>query len=210
MHFNKGITQVLFLIIITLGVIFSIYLVQNRTNFFPGAQYTPPSGGLPAKSESFQAPLTSQEKSEVESKISSSSKNSKQAIIRSIPTTSAKDGKRAVEVMVFDYQEGKSKKYIYNLETNEIESQTDLNMRPQSSLEERETAIEIIKSDQDISTLISQGGKLNGGFIVNCPEGIPNTDRCIQYHISSPDNTLVQKVIFLNLTTRGIVKTLPN
>ena len=56
--------------------------------------------------------------------------------------------------------------------------------RPQSSPEEREDAIALIRKDTEVAPLLAAGTHIVGGFVVDAPQGQPPQGRYLEFHVA--------------------------
>jgi hypothetical protein len=98
------------------------------------------------------------------------------------------DGTPAVATaVVVNYGTGEAVRARITPETGRVTAIDPLKGHPQSSAEEREEAREIIRKDAEIAPLMAAGTRLEGGFVVDPPQGQPAQGRYLEFHVVSSD-----------------------
>lgn len=161
-------------------------------------------------------PLTAEERSRILEAITSHPKvaprirNQRITALRIVWEPGMKDTpeRRIASAVVFNYTVGKATRFRIDTTTGELLSEKLLTGRPQSSREEFEEARRIIQRDTEHSRMLGAGGVLEGGFIVDAPEGVQRPEevlhRYIQIHLLTPDRKHIQRLVSVDLTAKKI------
>ena len=112
--------------------------------------------------------------------------------------------RRLAQVVLFNYTLGKATRLLVDASNAEVITEESLRGRPQSSAEEIQEAIKIIRQERTLARLIDERGVLEGGFIVDAPRGSPPNHRFIQMQLLTPDRLSVQRLIVVDLTAGTI------
>lgn len=109
-----------------------------------------------------------------------------------------------VTVVLFDHTALEARRVVVDIGSGRVVANEPLPGRPQSSREEFEEAVEIIRRDADLAVLLDAGGILDGGFIVNDPAG--SRRRMIQLKLLSSDRHTLLRSITVDLTRQEIAR----
>jgi hypothetical protein len=125
--------------------------------------------------------------------------------------------------VLFDHTAGEARRVEVDSSTGEVISDAPIEGHPQSSREEFNEAVEVIRRDVEIGRLLADGAVVDGGFIVEAPDGpaqrSPDTDpsvadpdrgrpsahRLIQLKVLSPDRFTLLRTIVVDLTDSVVV-----
>ena len=105
-------------------------------------------------------------------------------------------------IVLFDHTAGEARRVEIDTVSGEVLDDQRLAGRPQSSREEFQDAVRIIRGDAELARLLDDGGVLDGGFIVDDPAGSPR--RIIQLKLLSRDRFTLLRAITVDLT-RGVI-----
>jgi hypothetical protein len=117
-------------------------------------------------------------------------------------TNPSGETKTIVTVVLFDHTALEARRVVIDAISNELLANDLLPGRPQSSREEVQEAVEIVRRDPDLARLLDQGGVLDGGFIVDDPVG--SRRRMIQLKLLTTDRQTLLRSITVDLTLRVI------
>jgi hypothetical protein len=117
-------------------------------------------------------------------------------------TDASGETKTIVTVVLFDHTALEARRVVIDSGSGELLSNQLLSGRPQSSREEFEEAVEIIRRDGDFARLLAKGAVLDGGFIVDDPAG--SRRRMIQLKLLTTDRRTLLRSITVDLTRRVI------
>ena len=117
-------------------------------------------------------------------------------------TNASGETKTIVTVVLFDHTALEARRVVIDPTSGELLSNQRLPGRPQSSREEFDEAVEIIRRDPDLARLLNRGGVLDGGFIVDDPAG--SRRRMIQLKLMTTDRLTLLRSITVDLTLRVI------
>ena len=119
-------------------------------------------------------------------------------------------------IVLFDHTASEARQIEIDASTGDVLADRTLPGRPQSSREEFNDAIEIIRGDDELARLLDQGAVADGGFIVDDDDptrgrhGTPDQDssfprhRLIQLKLLSPDRFTLLRSIVVDLTEHVI------
>jgi hypothetical protein len=116
----------------------------------------------------------------------------------------ARGSNHTVTVIRFDYTAGTASRVVADENSGEMLQEQKLPGRPQSSRQEFEAAVLLIRQDPNLSNLITGGAVPEGGFIVDGPEGHPIRDRYIQIRLLSPNRLTLLRIVLVDLTARVV------
>jgi hypothetical protein len=116
--------------------------------------------------------------------------------------TPSGETKTVVTVVLFDHTALEARRVVIDAVSGELLANERLSGRPQSSREEFEEAVSIVRRDPDLARHLDQGGVLDGGFIVDDPRG--SRRRMIQLKLLSADRLGLLRTITIDLT-RGVI-----
>lgn len=201
-------------LIIKIPIILGIILLLCLTMFAPQVM----AQNLPSKSDlSVQKPFSSAEKQQIVQKILNNTALQLRGSgdrLRGLRVTSEGDEKgdrfsfrrsqRQAEVTLVNYNRGKAYRVLVDPNTGAIARQEELPGKPQSSLEERQEAKKIIASDPELSSLLTPGVAVEGGFAVVPPPNSDPNHRYIQMHVVSSDRRSFLRTVTLDLTASQI------
>jgi hypothetical protein len=107
-----------------------------------------------------------------------------------------------VTVVLFDHTALEARRVMMNPTTNQLLLNEPLPGRPQRSDRERAEAVAIVARDPALARLLSEGGVLDGGFIVDDPRG--SRRRMIQMKLMSANRRALLRSIIVDLTAGEI------
>jgi len=113
-------------------------------------------------------------------------------------TDDASATKTVATAVIFDHTDGEARRVEIDTDSGEILAEQTLPGRPQSSREEFEEAIQVIRDDPELGGLLDEGAVLDGGFIVDDPGG--SRRRMIQLKLLSRDRYTLLRSITVDLT----------
>jgi hypothetical protein len=118
-----------------------------------------------------------------------------------------KDGTpRTMAAAVFvSYATGRAVRALIAPATGEVEDVQPLAGRPQSSTDERREAEQLLRDDAVVGPLVKGGSRLQGGFVVDPPEGRP-IGRYLEFHLVSPDGTAFVAEAIVDLATGRVAR----
>jgi hypothetical protein len=118
-----------------------------------------------------------------------------------------KDGtpRTMAAAVVVSYATGRAVRALIAPATGEVEDVQPLAGRPQSSLEERQEGEQLLRGDAGAKPLIAGGARLQGGFVVDPPEGRP-PGRYLEFHLASPDGTTFVAEAIVDLAAGQVVR----
>jgi hypothetical protein len=119
-------------------------------------------------------------------------------------TTADASGKARtiVTAVLFDHTALEARRVTMDGTSGEILSDERLPGRPQSSADEFEEAVQIVRRDAELARLLDGGAVLDGGFIVDDPGG--SRRRMIQLKLMSADRRTPLRTITVDLTRRRL------
>jgi hypothetical protein len=100
----------------------------------------------------------------------------------------------------FNYATGQASRVVVDESSKKVLREQKFPGRPQSSRQEFEEAVRIIRRDPNLAGLMAGGAVPEGGFIVDGPSGHPSNDRYIQIRLLSPDRRSLLRVTLVDLT----------
>lgn len=112
--------------------------------------------------------------------------------------------KTLVTAVLFDHTALEARRVVIDVDSGRLLASERLPGRPQSSREELEEAVEIIRRDAGLARLLAEGGIVDGGFIVDDPGG--SRRRMIQLKLLSTDRHKLLRSITVDLTRQKIVR----
>ncbi len=114
---------------------------------------------------------------------------------------------RATSV-VFNYTTNRAIRLHVDSNSGSVVRQETLSGVPQSSQEEREQAMTIVKNLPELSRLIAEeNGALEGGFVVSPPDGRPIDHRYVQIKILSNDRRRLLRFVTVDMTSNLVANT---
>jgi hypothetical protein len=112
--------------------------------------------------------------------------------------------RRIAQVVLFNYTSGGSTRLLVDASSAEVLSEEPIRGRPQSSEEEIQEAIGIIRQDREVARLLQERGVIEGGFVVDGPPRAKPDHRFLQLQVLSSDRLRLQRVVVVDLTDRTI------
>jgi hypothetical protein len=113
---------------------------------------------------------------------------------------------RATSV-VFNYTTNRATRLHVN-SNGSVQRQETLSGVPQSSREERNQAMTVVKNLPELARLIAQeNGALEGGFVVSPPDGRPSDHRYVQIKILSSDRRRLLRFVTVDMTSNSVAST---
>jgi hypothetical protein len=114
---------------------------------------------------------------------------------------------RATSV-VFNYTTNRATRLHLDSSSGSVLRQETLSGVPQSSREERDQAMTVVKNLPELSRLIAQeNGALEGGFVVSPPDGRPRDHRYVQIKILSSDRRRLLRFVTVDMTSNSVANT---
>jgi hypothetical protein len=114
---------------------------------------------------------------------------------------------RATSV-VFNYTTNRAVRVHLDSNSGTVLRQESLSGVPQSSREERDQAMGIVRNLPELASLIAQeNGVLEGGFVVSPPDGRPSNHRYIQIKILSNDRRRLLRFVTVDMTSNSVSNT---
>jgi hypothetical protein len=114
---------------------------------------------------------------------------------------------RATSV-VFNYTTNRATRLHVDSNSGSVVRQETLSGVPQSSREERDQAMSIVKNLPELARLIAQeNGALEGGFVVSPPDGRPSDHRYVQIKILSSDRRRLLRFVTVDMTSNSVAST---
>ncbi|NJM45400.1 MAG: hypothetical protein HC860_03905 [Alkalinema sp. RU_4_3] len=114
---------------------------------------------------------------------------------------------RATSV-VFNYTTNRATRLHVDSRSGAVVRQETLSGVPQSSREERDQAMTVVKNLPELSSLITQeNAALEGGFVVSPPEGRPIDHRYLQIKILSSDRRRLLRFVTVDMTSNSVANT---
>jgi hypothetical protein len=112
--------------------------------------------------------------------------------------------RRIARVIVFDYDENKATGLLVDASTAEVLKKEPIRGRPQRSAEEKQDAIKIVQQDPKLAQSLQANAVIEGGFIVDGPQGAPSKHRFLQLQLLTPDRTQLRRRVIVDLTAGTI------
>ena len=106
--------------------------------------------------------------------------------------------------LVVSYATGEAIRVRIAPDTGAIVAVDPLPGRPQSSAEEREEARELIRKDSEIGRLLTGGVQIQGGFVVDPPEGQASAGRYLEFHVVSSDGRSFVAEVVVDLSRNQV------
>ena len=113
--------------------------------------------------------------------------------------------RRIAQVVIFNYSVGKATRLLVDSSNGEILREEAVRGRPQSSEEEIQEAIRIVRQDREVARLLQEKGVIEGGFVTDGPPGTKPEHRFLQLQVLSSDRLSLLRVIVVDLTDAKIV-----
>jgi hypothetical protein len=114
---------------------------------------------------------------------------------------------RATSV-VFNYTTNRAIRLHLDSNSGSVLRQETLSGVPQSSREERDQAMTVVKNLPELSRLIAQeNAVLEGGFVVSPPDGRPSDHRYLQIKILSSDRRRLLRFVTVDMTSNSVAST---
>lgn len=128
--------------------------------------------------------------------------------IKSLPNEDEKvtPQKSRATVVVFNYSTGKATRLTMDRSNDLVLREERLPGRPQPSEEEREEARQVVRADSELGRMLAGGSVLEGGFVVDAPEGQSLRHRFIQFQILTSDRLSLERLVIVNLTSGSIAE----
>ncbi len=114
-----------------------------------------------------------------------------------------RNSNHTITVIAFDYSTGVASRIVTD-EKGKLLHRQQLRGRPQSSREEFQEAVKIIRGNPPLAGLMAGGAIPEGGFIVDGPPDHPMRDRYIQIRLLTPDRSSLLRVILVDLTAGAV------
>jgi|GEM_PF-3888584 hypothetical protein len=111
---------------------------------------------------------------------------------------------QTITLIQFSHASGTASRIVMDQNTGKVLREREFPGRPQSSRQEFQQAVHIIRQDQKLAGLISGGAATEGGFIVDGPPGHPLQDRYIQIRLLTPDRRTLLRVVLVDLTAGAV------
>lgn len=124
------------------------------------------------------------------------------AAIRVTAESTTAAAQMIVTVLVFDHTALEARRIMLDAATNRLLLNERLPGRPQRSDDELAEAVGIVRGDPALARLIVEGAVLDGGFVVDDPDG--SRRRMIQLKLMSADRRALLRTIVVDLTARRI------
>jgi hypothetical protein len=114
---------------------------------------------------------------------------------------------RATSV-VFNYTTNRALRLHLDSTSGAVVRQETLSGVPQSSREERDQAMGLVRNLPELSRLIAEeNAALEGGFVVSPPDGRPSNHRYLQIKILSQDRRRLLRFVTVDMTSNSVANT---
>lgn len=106
----------------------------------------------------------------------------------------------ALITVVYNYSANVAVRVAFDAASRELVASDTLTGRPQTSAEEREEAFGLVREKADGANFV-----LEGGFVVDPPEGAPREGRYVQVQVLSSDRWTLREFVTVDLSRGAIV-----
>lgn len=117
-----------------------------------------------------------------------------------------KDSRREVLTsIVYNYAANLAVRLVIDPASRQLLAAERMTSRPQTSAEERQEAFRLVRDKLDLGT----AGVVEGGFVVDPPEGAPPAGRYVQVQVLSPDRWKLREFVVVDLSREVVVARRP-
>lgn len=131
-------------------------------------------------------------------------KNQQVKLIKASKQINEETKRETLEAITFNYTTGETERVNLDLTTGALSSEK-LKGRAQSSQEERDEAVNLIKVHPTTGPLLTRRFALNGGFVVTPPAGVDPKQRVLQFKLTTADRGAIVYIVLVNLSTKQVI-----